>query len=232
MRRIAIIACGEVPPALQERYDYPPMFADLLTPFAPDLTFEAIAVFRGEPLPDPEDFDGYLFTGSRHGVYDQLPWIGATKAFIRAVADRRRPAVGVCFGHQIMAEALGGKVEKARAGWGLGMQPYALRQDGTERTIFMPAFHQDQVIEKPGGSVVIAESAHCPLAGLRYAGPALSFQFHPEFGPAFLSELIDASEGRAITPDEAARARATIPDRPADPAPARWMAALLRGAGG
>jgi GMP synthase-like glutamine amidotransferase len=231
MRRIAIIACGEVPPALQDRYYYPQMFVDLLAPHAPDLTFDIVAVGQGQPLPEADDFDGYLFTGSRHGVYDQLPWIAPTMGFVRDAMAAGRACVGICFGHQLMAEALGGKVEKARAGWGLGMQPYAFRRDGTERDIFMPAIHQDQVVTPPPDALVVADNDHCPYAGLRYHGPGLSFQFHPEFTPAFLAELIDVSEGVSIPPDLAARARATLPGRPADPAPTRWMAELLRGTG-
>lgn len=230
MRRIAIIACGEVPPPLQPRHHYPSMFTALLAPFAPDFSFDTIAVFQGAALPDPDAYDGYLFTGSRHGVYEQLPWIAPAEAFIRAAMATDRPCVGICFGHQLMAQALGGKVEKARAGWGLGMLPYTFRHDGAERTITMPAIHQDQVVEKPPGAIVVAENVHCPHAGLRYQGPGLSFQFHPEFDRAFLAELIDATEGRSVPPEIAAAARATLPGAVPDPAPVRWMADALRGA--
>jgi GMP synthase-like glutamine amidotransferase len=229
MRRIAIIACGEVPQPLQPRHNYPSMFTALLAPHAPDFSFDTTPLFQGATLPAPEEYDGYLFTGSRHGVYDQLPWIAPAEAFIRSALAAERPCVGICFGHQLMAQALGGRVEKAKAGWGIGMLPYTFRRDGAERTVTMPAIHQDQVVEKPRGAIVVAENARCPHAGLRYDGPALSFQFHPEFDHAFLGELIGVMEGRALPPDIAAAGRATLPGPAPDPAPVRWMADTLRG---
>ena len=104
--------------------------------------------------------------------------------------------VGVCFGHQIMAEALGGRVEKSDKGWGAGLHRYDIVRreawmDGVE-AIAVPASHQDQVVIQPLATDVIAASDFTPLAGLAWTDrPAISFQFHPEFSPALAKALIE-----------------------------------------
>lgn len=197
--KIGIIECGPVPEALRNTYNsYPAMFSAQLKPLLPSAAFETISVVHGEALAEPDSRDAWLLTGSRHGVYDDLPWIEPLKDFIRAVAAQKRPMVGVCFGHQIIAEALGGKVRKAAIGWRVGMETYATRFNGArldgndQRSVAMPAFHQDQVVVQPPGSEVVAQSEACPYAALRYSdAPILSVQFHPEFSRAYLSDLID-----------------------------------------
>ncbi|MFN4312414.1 MAG: type 1 glutamine amidotransferase [Ferrovibrio sp.] len=190
--KIGIIECGPVPEALRSTYiSYPAMFRAQLAPLLPSATFETISVVHGETLPAPDSRDAWLLTGSRHGVYDDLPWIEPLKGFIRAVAAKQRPMVGVCFGHQIIAEAMGGKVQKAEIGWRVGLETYETRFDGAAQSVAMPAFHQDQVIVPPPGSEIVAQSDACAYAALRYRdAPVLSVQFHPEFSLAYLADLI------------------------------------------
>lgn len=218
--KIGIIECGPVPAALRERYDsYPAMFAAQLQPLLPAATFTTLSVVNGEALPDPSAQDAYLLTGSRHGVYDDLPWIAPLKSFIRAAAlEQRRPMVGICFGHQIIAEALGGKVEKASIGFRIGVERY----DTARGALAMPAFHQDQIVVQPPDSEIVAKSAACAYAGLRYtAAPVLSLQFHPEFSRDYLADLI-AVMGRQ-------EAQPGLPDvsGETDAAGLRWVAAFL-----
>lgn len=191
--KIGIIECGPVPEALRGTYiSYPAMFSAQLAPLLPSATFETVSVVHGETLPAPASRDAWLLTGSRHGVYDDLPWIAPLKDFIRAAAGAKRPMVGVCFGHQIIAEALGGKVQKAEIGWRVGLETYETRFNGAAQSVAMPAFHQDQIVVQPPGTDVVASSAACPFAALRYTdAPVLSVQFHPEFSRAYLSDLID-----------------------------------------
>src|SRR3546814_6994213 len=115
---IGIIECGPVPEVLRGTYvSYPAMFAAQLAPLLPGARFETVSVVNGETLTAPEAQDAWLLTGSSHGVYDDLTWIAPLKAFIRAAAAAQRPIVGVCFGTQILAEALGGQVQKDPVGW-------------------------------------------------------------------------------------------------------------------
>jgi GMP synthase-like glutamine amidotransferase len=176
---------------------------------------------NGETLPAPEAMDAWLLTGSRHGVYDDLPWIAPLMDFIRRAAATKRPVVGVCFGHQILAEALGGRVEKAAIGWRVGLEQYTTSLGGETQTVAMPAFHQDQVVMQPPGSEVVASSPACAYAALRYTdAPILSVQFHPEFSRPYLADLIavlakqDAAPGLPV-------------DAIMDDTGMRWLAAFL-----
>lgn len=224
--KIGIIECGPVPEALRDTYiSYPAMFAAQLQPLLPSASFETISVVNGETLPAADALDAWLLTGSRHGVYDPLPWIAPLKDFIRdAGLVKRRPMAGICFGHQIIAEALGGRVEKAAQGFRIGMERYETTLGGTAQTIAMPAFHQDQVIVQPPDSEVVARTDACAYAALRYTNaPVLSVQFHPEFSQAYLADLIavmakqDAQPGLPAVPTET------------DKAGMRWIADFLAG---
>ena len=190
--KVAILETGRPPGALAEEFgDYPAMFADLL---GPEFEIERFDAAAGQLPDDPAAHAAYLITGSPAGVYDPLPWIERLSAFIRSAQTSKM--VGVCFGHQIMAEALGGRVEKSDKGWGAGLHRYDIvRQDawmdGVE-AIAIPASHQDQVVIRPPATDVIAASAFTPLAGLAWTDrPAISFQFHPEFSPALAKALIE-----------------------------------------
>ncbi|MFV0360558.1 type 1 glutamine amidotransferase [Tropicimonas sp.] len=182
---IGILQTG-LPPedAVAEHGDYPEMFETLLAGHG--LRFRTWLVVNGEFPDSVADADGWLITGSRHGVYEDHPWIAPLERFIRAVRADGRPMVGICFGHQIMAQALGGKVEKFAGGWSIG--PTAYRWDGREITL--NAWHQDQVVEPPDGAEVIAATDFCRFAGLAYGDQMLSLQPHPEFSPGFIDALI------------------------------------------
>lgn len=201
--KLAILETGRPPAALAERFgDYPAMFAAML---GPEFDLEVFDVSAGK-LPSNGEHDAYLITGSPAGVYDDLPWIAPLLRFIRSVADKK--LVGICFGHQAMAEALGGKVEKSDKGWGVGLQNYAIdrRQpwmDG-DREVAVPASHQDQVIIQPPNTQVVASSDFTPFAGFAWTDrPAISFQFHPEFEPDYAKALIAQRHDRTPNPDAA-----------------------------
>ena len=204
LMKLAILETGRPPGDLVQRFgDYPSMFVRMLGGgFAID-TFDAAA---GELPTDAREYDAYLITGSPAGVYDPLPWIGPLSDFIRAANDRKM--VGICFGHQIMAGALGGHVEKSDKGWGAGLHHYSLVRrepwmDG-EVEVAIPASHQDQVVVQPPNTDVIASSDFTPYAGFAWTDrPAISFQFHPEFAPEFAKALIAERYDRVPNPDQA-----------------------------
>jgi GMP synthase-like glutamine amidotransferase len=189
--KVAILETGRRPGSLAEEFgDYPAMVARLL---GPGFEVESFDVQAGE-LPEPAAHGAYLITGSPAGVYDPLPWIEPLQQFIRDAGDSRM--VGICFGHQVMAEALGGHVEKSDKGWGAGLHRYEIVRrepwmDGA-REIAAPASHQDQVVVQPPNTEVVAESAFTPYAALAWTDrSAISFQSHPEFSPAFAKALIE-----------------------------------------
>ena len=190
MTRIAILETGAPPPALANQYgDYPAMFRALL---GDGYDFE---VFRSQAdeWPDPAAFDAAISTGSSAGVYEGHPWIANLLDWIRE-AKGRTGLIGVCFGHQAMAQALGGRVEKSDRGWGVGLQRYEVMSEESwmtpaAPTVAIPASHQDQVVEKPAGARVILASDFTPFAGLAWDDDAISLQGHPEFSPAYAADL-------------------------------------------
>ena len=189
--RTAILETGSPPSGLAERFgSYPQMFEALLG--GPGRTFQSHDVTAGD-YPAPDAFDALLITGSPAGAYDPLPWIAPLKDFLRANAAK--PMVGICFGHQIMAEAFGGTVEKSDKGWGIGLQRYAVLERepwmDAASEFAIPASHQDQVVVQPPQTRVVAASAFTPFAALAWAGqPSISFQGHPEFAPAYAEALL------------------------------------------
>lgn len=210
---VGILETGHPPGGLAARFgDYPAMFRGLLGAGFDTTTYDVAA---GKLPERPAAHGAYLITGSPAGVYDGLPWIEPLKAFLREAKGQAK-LVGVCFGHQIMAEAFGGRVEKSGKGWGVGLQTYDLVGeapwlDGTGG-IAVPASHQDQIVLQPPRSVILAASAFTPYAMLAYRGqPAISMQFHPEFAPDYARALIALR--RAILPDpDAALASFGRPD--------------------
>lgn len=170
--------------------DFCDMFVDWLSPVMPDVTWDRVAIHGGSDLPEAERFDGYMITGCRHGVYDDLPWMDPLTVFLRQLRDKRIPVGGVCFGHQVMAHAYGARVEKSDKGWVLGAESY----EG--RTAF--AVHQDQVQTVPDRARSVIGSARCPIGRIDYDFPALSVQYHPEFTAAFMADLLNHYGGTRI----------------------------------
>ncbi|WP_421739336.1 type 1 glutamine amidotransferase [Caulobacter sp.] len=209
--RIGLLETGEPPEALQPAFGrYGGMFQTLL---GPGHAYAAYDVQAGRLPPSPGEQDAWLITGSAAGVYDPLPWIEPLSAFLRA-ARGQVPLVGVCFGHQVMAQAFGGQVVKSDKGWGVGLHRYAVErpQDWTDAPdVAVPASHQDQVVVPPSGATVVGGSAFTPFGLLSYdGGRAISMQFHPEFDPAYAAALIEARRGTRYTDAQADAAIATL----------------------
>jgi GMP synthase-like glutamine amidotransferase len=205
--KICILEADRPAEAFQPAHGtYAGMFERWLGAALPEATFTRIFVAGGEALPDdPTVFDGYLITGARAGVYEDHDWIAPLGAFLRDCAAARVPLTGVCFGHQIMAQAFGGEVRKSDAGWVIGRHAHDLTDDGAALFGAGPlaalSFHQDQVITPPAGARRVLSSPASPNGGLCYDFPALSVQFHPEFAPAYIRDLLVAASGIRVPQD-------------------------------
>ena len=225
MTSIGILQTGAVPEHLVDRHGpYDGMIKRML---GDRYAYRTYDVQAGELPARPEDHVAYLITGSAAGVYDSLPWIEPLKAFIRNARGNAK-MVGICFGHQIMAEALGGRVEKSPKGWGLGLHHYDVEaaapwMDHAGR-VSVAASHQDQVVTAPEGATVLGRSVFTPYAILGYAGgDAISFQFHPEFDRAFAEALVELKRSSFADPTDAERALATLQAQSDAPRVAAWI---------
>lgn len=215
--KIGILETGRPPARLTGFLGYAAMSAALIGPAHRYATFDVPAGH----LPDPDAFDAFLITGSAAGVYDSLPWIDPLIGFLRALPPDRK-LVGICFGHQIMAEAYGGRAEKSERGWGLGLHRYEIHAPASfmddPASISVPVSHQDQVTRLPATARVLGGNAHCPNGVLAYTDrAALSFQCHPEFAPDYARALIRGHRAVSSDPDLATRALASL-DAPHDSA--------------
>ncbi|MGA0616946.1 type 1 glutamine amidotransferase [Paracoccus sp. KR1-242] len=202
--RIGILKCGQSPELLRgELGDYDTMFEQLLD--GRGFEFTSYHVENMQFPASVHDADGWLLTGSRHGAYEDHPFIRPLEAFIRDAYAAHVPMVGICFGHQIIAQALGGKVEKFGGGWSVGAQDY----DFGGEPVTLNAWHQDQVVTRPEGAQVAATNGFCENAALVYDDRAFTVQAHPEFPDAFIQGLIE-TRAKGVVPEpllDRARAR-------------------------
>lgn len=236
--RLGILEAGRPPAPLDETHGrYPAMFTDLLRPH-----LDADAEIVSYPVIDDSfpnsvtDCDAWLITGSAFGVYDPEPFIPRLIDFVRGAAEARVPTVGICFGHQIVAQALGGEAAKSDRGWGVGAHRYTLhkRPDWLPETLAAEAFdtyvsHQDQVLTPPPGAEVLAGSEFCPNAMLAVGDTILTLQSHPEMPSAYVGDLYDARRPR-IGDERVDAALKTVADSPRAPDADRvaaWIGAFL-----
>lgn len=232
---VALLQCGHVHPDLvPEHGDYPEVFADLLGPVGVELTTFDVTAAPPPPLGHPAAADGWIVSGSASSTYEDLPWIPAVEERLREIVAAGAPLVAICFGHQLLAQAMGGRVARSDDGWGVGAVDYELvRTDlpwmlpRAGSSVRLIASHQDQVVALPAGAEVIARTAHCPVAAYTLGSRALAIQPHPEFTAAISRGLVERRRD-AIGPARADEAIASL-DRPLDAAVvASWMAAFLR----
>ena len=213
---IGILETGLINEKLSDRFDpYPVMFARLLNRAEQDLEYQPYSVIRGEMPDSIHDCDGWLITGSRHGAYEKLDWMLVLEGFIRELYSAAVPLVGICFGHQIIAQALGGEVDKSDSGWGIGLQTYEINKPmgwmaEAPEQVGIYSFHQDQVSVLPAGASVFSSSEFCPYAGLSYGDSIISIQAHPEFEEAYELALIDMYSGNIVPQAIAAEALGKI----------------------
>ena len=206
--KIGILLTGHTPDTLLDEFgDYDQMFRTMLDGHG--FAFETFAVVDGEFPGDADAADGWLITGSRHGAYDDLPWIARLEDLIRSIHDRGLPLIGVCFGHQVIATALGGRVEKFAGGWALGRTDYDL--NGTK--LSLNAWHQDQVTRRPQGARVLVGNAFCENAILAYGDTIWTVQPHPEFGAGFIRGLM-RTRGTGVIPEDQLRLAGETLDGP------------------
>ena len=193
--KVGILQAGHAPAEMIDQTgDYDQIFKVFLS--GRGYSFATYSVVDMEFPPSAKSADCWLITGSRNGVYDDLPFIEPLKTLVREIYDREIPLVGVCFGHQVIAEALGGRAEKFSGGWSVGATEY----DFEGASVTLNAWHQDQVTALPDTARVLGSSPFCKYAFLAYGERVFTVQAHPEFDSNFIQGLIE-KRGRGVVPD-------------------------------
>jgi GMP synthase-like glutamine amidotransferase len=191
--RVGLLLCDHLDPdAAAVAGDYTALYPAVYGPQGLDL--RVYEVTEGE-LPDATDeCEVWMTSGSRRSAYEDEPWIRRVTDLIARLADERRPHVGICFGHQLTALALGGRVARADVGWGVGPQTFEVVErapwmdDGDSFTLLMS--HRDQVLELPEGATLVATAGYCPVGAYRVGDHVFCVQGHPEFVPGLSAHLM------------------------------------------
>ncbi len=186
--------------------DYADLFKSMLGDFGFD--FAVYDVVDNHFPSSPNDADAWLITGSKHGAYEDHKWIPPLEDLIREIDQQKLPLVGICFGHQIIAQALGGKVEKFSGGWAVGHTEYTFKG----QPVSLNAWHQDQVVQLPQGAKVLGSNAHCQNAMISYGDHIFTVQAHPEFSAAVVDGL--ATYRSATVPPELVETARSKMDQP------------------
>ena len=231
--KLGILKTDQVRPEwVPEFGEYPDMFMALLGRVDPTLEFIVYDVEQGEYPADIDEVDAYLITGSKSSVYDDKPWIATLMEFVRELDRRRKKLVGICFGHQLVAQALGGRTEKSPKGWGVGLHTHRFNTapawyDDAGADLDILVSHQDQVVTNAAGARVLASSEFCENAVCQIGEHILTFQGHPEFVPAYSREIMEFR--REMIGEQVYRAGvASLAAPPQGERVARWILNFLR----
>ena len=202
-----------------------------LAPLRPGWTFDVWAAKQGELPPDPAAYDGWVLTGSVSSVNDTEPWIRRLGDLLRELHARHAPMAGLCFGHQMIAGALGGRVGPSPAGWRLGVattrfaapEPWMLPW---QSDIALFAAHQEQVLAPPRDARVLGGDAWAPVGSLAVGNHIFTTQYHPELSREFLQGVL-REHVEEFPPEVAARAKLELQGPVDAPLFLQWLARFL-----
>jgi GMP synthase-like glutamine amidotransferase len=215
--KAALLICDHVPDQLSKIHGtYYEMYANLF----PGITLEAYFIIDNE-FPEVEKYDVFISTGSRYSVYDNIPWIEQLKEMIKEIYDLGKKFIGICFGHQLIAESLGGKVEKHASGYLIGVHKFTvtknlswMRPQADGYKILMLC--QDQITKLPEKSLVLSGSAECAIGMYTVGSTFLGIQGHPEFSKEYNRAIFESRADR-IDADKIEKASISLEDEPSRP---------------
>jgi GMP synthase (glutamine-hydrolysing) len=232
MMRVGILVCDQVQSILQDEFgDYPAMFSALLHQVDDTLEIRYFSAINRELPADINDCDAYMTTGSRWGVNDDKLWIRELEDFIRLLYEADKGFIGICFGHQLIAKALGGRVDKSDKGWGIGVafSEVIAAQDWMlpmQSKLDLVVSHQDQITELPPHSKILASNDFCPYSMIQ-VGSLLGLQGHPEFSRQYSLALMNTRKDRISAPVICAGSK-TLKHEVDDLLAMKWLISFLK----
>ena len=224
---IGLLVCDHVRPDFRDiAGDYTDMFESLL---GDGVTLRRYSLVDGEFPVSVTECDGWITTGSGRSVYDDVPWIKRFAELTREIVAAGVPLVGVCFGHQMIAHALGGKVENAGSGWGVGVKSVTVLEPQPWMGAGVSSYrilnsHHDQVTGLPPGASVIGSNDHCQVAAFTLGDRVVGIQGHPEFVPDYAKALMEHRRGWLIPDEVVDEGIASLAEPPDRELLASWIA--------
>ena len=200
--KICILHIGSASPDVATKHPpAPDRFRNLLGPMLPETQWFTISCINDKVPDQPDQFDAYLITGGKYSVFDEYDWQKTLFQFIRVVYNKCIPIAGICYGHQAIAYALGGKVERSDNGWGAGIKlvnvinpPHWVTP--SQRNVRLLSMHQDEVVQLPLQATQFMKSDHCEYAGYFIDDHVLGIQHHPDFTKELCRDLIIKRKAR------------------------------------
>jgi len=208
--KAAILQCDNVLAKFQPQFgNYPAMIEQIFDGVDLPLSFDTYDCRQDQFPGDINEYDFYITTGSKASAYEDSAWIGRLIELVRQLDKQQKKLIGICFGHQIIALALGGKVEKSGNGWGIGIarnriisRPEWMSDGPAEINILVS--HQDQITGLPDDTILIAENDFCPFFIVQWGNHFLSIQGHPEWNTDYSRTLIN--DRKSIIPPDRIKA--------------------------
>ena len=231
--KIGILEAEQLKPDIQKQYgSFADMTIRLLVSVDQHVTFQTYQAIHGEYPQDVDECDAFLITGSKASAYDPEAWIKQLEDYIKKLADQQKKLIGICFGHQLIAQALGGKVEKSSKGWGVGVMASGVVSSKSwmqpaQQQFSLLVSHQDQVIELPAGAERIAESDFCTNSSYQIGDYILTFQGHPEFSVDYANQSMH-SRRELIGEERFQCAQTSLKNKIDDKLIATWILNFLR----
>lgn len=229
--KVAILETDILRPELLPDYiGYGRMFLDLFARVGVDWHMEVFSVISGDYPARIEEFDAFLITGSKHDAFADDDWIVRLRDYCRKLYDLGKPQVGICFGHQLLAHALGGRAERAGPGWGLGIMEYPLAEKPVfiddDKPVSLLISHRDQVTVLPEAGRLLLSNDFCPFAGYYIPNLVFCVQGHPEFSKDYEEALLGYHDND-VSAEQMASIRSSMTEEHQGERIGRWIRNFL-----